>query len=201
VVDTVCQAFGHGRGVVTEEVGGVAGEPPAGRFHSHRQVPVVESRFRRDSGGQKPVDEAVVVVEARRVHARVGARLRDDASPGDREPVAVEAETGEQCDVLVEPMIAVRSRFCCAAVDDISRSVDEVIPDGAPAPISGACSFDLESGRGRGEAQSCQRLSIERMNAVHASNMSWKLGGCNRPAASPHRGRSGSKSVCGRWWT
>src|SRR5699024_10121409 len=36
-----------------------------------------------------------------------------------------------------------------------------------------------ESGRGRGEAQTCQRLSIERMNAVHASNMSWKLGGSN----------------------
>src|SRR5699024_12368066 len=107
--------------------------------------------------------------------SRVGARLRTDSSPGDREPVAVEAETGEQCDALVEPVIAVRSRFCCAAVDDISRSVDEVIPDVAPTPISGACTFDLEGGRGRGEAQSCQRLSIESMNAVAAADRSWVL--------------------------
>src|SRR5699024_6312793 len=178
--------------------GGVATERPAGRFHIHRQVTMVESRFRCDPGGQKPVDEAVVVVAARRVHARVGARLRNDSSPGDRDPVAVEAETGEQCDVLVEPVIAVRSRFCCAVVDDISRSVNEVIPDGAPTPISGACTSNLEGGRGRGEAQTCQRLSIERMNAVHASNMSWKLGGCNRPVrCGPDRGRSASKSVCG----
>src|SRR5699024_5320482 len=144
---------------------------------------------RCDSGGQQPVDEAVVVVEARRVHARVGARPRDDASPGDRESVAIDTETGEQRDVLVEPVVAVRSRFCRAAVDDVAGGVDEVIPDGAPATICGACSFDLEGGRGRGEAQSCQRLGIERMNAVHASNMSWKLGGCNRPAAcGPDRG-------------
>src|SRR5699024_6348118 len=34
--------------------------------------------------------------------------------------------------------------------------------------------------------------------AVHASNMSWKLGGCNRAIRwGPDRGRSGPKSVCG----
>ena len=68
------------------------------------EIPVVEGDDRLDAGGEKIVDQAGVVVEAGLVDG--ADAVGQDARPGDREAVGVDAEILEERDVL-EVLLAV----------------------------------------------------------------------------------------------
>ena len=97
-VQPVAEVLADERRVVGEPAGDVAVHPAALVLQRARQVPVVERREGLQAALQHAVDQPVVEVEARLVD-RAGA-LGDQARPGEREAVAVEAAVADQVEVL-----------------------------------------------------------------------------------------------------
>ena len=90
VVDAVAEALDDRLGVLDERLGRRARGPAACVLERLRRVPVEERRERLDPVREQLVDETVVEVEARRVHA--AATLGKHARPRDREAERVEPE-------------------------------------------------------------------------------------------------------------
>src|SRR5699024_4849111 len=76
-----------------------------------------------------------------------------DADPRDREAVPVDAEPGDQVDVIGGAPVAVACRLGIAAVEAGSRAVDGVVPDRAGPAVGGVRSLDLAGRCGGGPAQ------------------------------------------------
>jgi hypothetical protein len=89
VLDPVGVPLPDQGGVLGEGLDGLAVEPAAVVLEGLRQVPVVQRHHRLDAGGEQPVDEAVVEVQALLVG--LAAALRQHARPRDGEPVAADA--------------------------------------------------------------------------------------------------------------
>src|SRR4249920_594139 len=65
--DTIRERVVHELRIIGESVGSVAGGPPARVLERLREIPVIESEYRCDAGGEQFVDEPAVEVEARLV--------------------------------------------------------------------------------------------------------------------------------------
>ena len=90
VPDPVAEPRDDDLGVFRERLDGLARRPAALVLERLREVPVVQRHERLDAVREQVVDEPVVEVEARLVHAP--AALGQDARPRDREAERAEAE-------------------------------------------------------------------------------------------------------------
>ena len=133
--------------VLRERLHRVAGRPPAAVLERLRKVPVVEGHVRVDARGEEVVDEAVVVVEAGRVHAP--GPVGKDARPRDREAKGVEPQLADQAEVLRPSVVRVAGDRARVACHDVPGHVAEAIPDALAATVLAGRSFDLVGGRGR----------------------------------------------------
>ena len=137
----VGEALADDRGVVREPVDGGPVQPAAVVLERLRQVPVVERDHRLDARLEQAVDEAVVEVEARRVHRPLPGRL--DPRPGHRHPVPAGTEAPHQGDVLGVAVVVVGGHVAGAAVRDPSRLADERVPDAGSAAVLARRPLDL----------------------------------------------------------
>ncbi len=137
----VAQARGDDLDVLGERLDRLADRPAAAVLERLRQVPVVERRERLDPVLEELVDQVVVEVQSRRVHAT--APVRDDARPGDREPVRVEPELAHQAHVFRVAVVGVARDPAVIAVRDRSRSGRKPVPDALPAAVLAHRSLDL----------------------------------------------------------
>ena len=96
-LDPVAERVDDDLGVVAKPLDRLAIAPGALLLQRLRQVPMEERDHRLDAGGDQIVDQAAVVGEAGRVH--LAGALGQDARPGDREAVGVDAELAHQRDV------------------------------------------------------------------------------------------------------
>jgi hypothetical protein len=139
-------ALGREGRVRREGLGGVPHAPAATILECLREVPVVEGDGRCDAGGQQVVDEAVVEVQALGVD-RSGA-LGQQAGPGDREPVAVDAEPAQQADVLAVAVVVAAGGVARGAAEGAARGMAEGVPDGRAAAVLVVGALDLVGGGG-----------------------------------------------------
>ena len=131
--------------------------PEAYSLFSRRGAPLVprdrifgiRERMLADGSVEQPVDEPVVVVEPGVVHPVGGPAGRHHARPGDRETVGVDAELGEQRDVLRPAVVAVARDVTGVAAADPAGGVAERVPDARPAAVGVPAALDLV-GRRRG---------------------------------------------------
>ena len=146
LVDAVAEAFGHDAREPDELIDGFAAHPAAAAvLEPLRGVPVVEAGGRTHAAGEQPVDEPVVVVEARLVDGAL--RVGDDARPGDRETVRLCAELAEQVEVLVEPVVFVGGCAEVGAVGHVEQAgLEGRVPHGWRLAVRVPCAFDLVGG-------------------------------------------------------
>jgi hypothetical protein len=130
----------HGR-VLGEAVRRVAVRPAAGILERLRQVPVVQGGDGRDPASEESVNELRVEVDAGLVD-RAGSG-GDDARPGDREAVGLQAEALHQVEVRLEQVIVAVRHVAGRAVADQPRRVREGVPDRRAATILVPGAFDL----------------------------------------------------------
>ena len=145
VVDPVAERVVDCHGVVAEAVGRVAVRPASFLLQRLRQVPVVERQPREDARAEQLVDEAAVEVESGRVHRAVAG---NDARPGGREAVRLEAEGGHQRDVLRHAVVVVDGAFRGVAAGDRVRHPGEGVPDGVLLAVLVGGALDLRGGGG-----------------------------------------------------
>src|SRR5438105_2810293 len=92
------------------------------------------------------VDEAVVEVEARLIHASASAR--EDARPRDREPERVEPELAHERDVVAIAVVEVAREVPGVAVSHLPRRRAEAIPNALTAAFIVRRALDLVRGGG-----------------------------------------------------
>jgi hypothetical protein len=153
VGDAVAEALGDDRGVVGEREGRVALRPAAPVLERLRQVPVVEGDGRGDAGLQQTVDQLVVEGQALGVHRAVA--VRDDARPGDRQAVGVDAQPAHQGDVLAPAVVVVAGHVAVVAAGGLPRGVREGVPDRRRAAVLRHGPLDLVRRGGRAHRKSC----------------------------------------------
>ena len=90
-IEPVAEAGDHRLGIALVGIGRRARRPAAVAHQRQRQVPVVERREGLDVARLAAIDEAVVEIEPLFVD-RAGA-FRNDARPGDREAIGLDAES------------------------------------------------------------------------------------------------------------
>ena len=145
--DAVAQRAEHGRRVIGEALGGLAGGPAAEpRLERLRQVPVVQRHDRRDVALEQLVDQPCVEVEAALVERP--ATLREDPRPGDAEAIRLEPDLLHQVEVLRPAVVVVAGDVAGVAVLDHARRVAEAVPDRLAAAVLGDGALDLVGGRG-----------------------------------------------------
>lgn len=155
VRDPVAETLRHDVCVVGEALGRVPVEPSALRFDRTGHLPVEESRERDHSGVEQEIDETGVVVESRDFTGSPAVRL--DACPRDGESVAVETEPGGQSHIGLRMPITVARGLRGRPVDDRTRPLEEVVPDGSSGWRCGAGTLDLERRGRRRPAEACGR--------------------------------------------
>jgi hypothetical protein len=100
VPDPVADAFDHPPGVAGEVAGHVWVCPAAGVGDPRRQGEVLQRHDRFDAAFQAGVDHVLVVLQSGLVEL---SRPRLDAGPFNREAVGVQAQIGQQADVVSVP--------------------------------------------------------------------------------------------------
>ena len=106
-----------------------------------RRVPVEQRHERVDPVAEELVDEAIVEVEPRRVHAP--AAFGKDPRPGDREPERVQAELVHQADVVAVAMVEVARDIAVVAQAYLAGRRAETVPDTLAATVLLGRAFDL----------------------------------------------------------
>src|SRR5688572_17990196 len=107
---------------------------------------MVEAEPRFDAGGEQAVDQSVVKSQPSFVHRATTGR--QNARPGNREPVGADAEIAHQRDVLGVAVIVIAGDIASIAVGNTAGYATVSVPDARPAPIDLRCAFDLVA-RGR----------------------------------------------------
>src|SRR5699024_7606525 len=79
--------------------------------------------------------------------------LRLDTGPGDGEPVGVQAEPGQQVQVLLHPVVVIAGHIAGVAVPDPARSMAEGVPDARATPVLPGSTFHLVGGGGRAQGE------------------------------------------------
>src|SRR5262249_44066912 len=118
-------------GVVAEPPDRVPVRPATGVLQRLGQFPVIERDQRRHSPAQQPGHGPLVAVGPAGPHGP--AAIGYYPGPGDREPVAVEAEPADEIQVLVDAAKVIAGDVAVIAVGDLARSGRERIPDRLPA--------------------------------------------------------------------
>ena len=157
--DPVAEPGGDDLDVLAERLDRAALDPASLVLEAGGEVPVVERHDRRDVIAEQLVDDAVVEVEARRVHA--AAALGQHARPGDREAERGRPEVTDEADVLDVAMVEVARDRAVVAVAHLARRAAEAVPDALAAPVELARPLDLvrrgadtpEEGGGRAVAR------------------------------------------------
>src|SRR5262245_7836988 len=175
MADAVAQLLGHVAGVVRERIDGVAVLPSTLVLQRLRQLPVIQRGERRDPGSDQLVDQAVVEVETLRVW--LTGPGREDARPGDGEPIRVRAEVLHQRDILLIAMIVVVCDVAGIAVLDVAWCVGIGVPDRGTLAIFIPRALDLVRGRAGAPKEPVWKLS--RCGPSHVCSRSGlRIGGC-----------------------
>ena len=126
---------GHPGAEAAHELGSVSGELRAGFARSPaalvlkrlRKIPVIERHVRGNALRVERVEQTAVEGPAFLVPGSFAERL--DTRPGDRETIGLDAQFGEQRDVLFDAVVVVAGDVTVVAAGDLARSVGEAIPD------------------------------------------------------------------------
>src|SRR5271156_6217850 len=105
VLDPVSEPLRHDAGIVGEFFGSIAIEPATPILQGLRQVPVIETKPRRNATRDQAIDQPVVEIEA--AWFDVASARRQDAGPSRREAVGHKAATREQLDVVAPAVIMI----------------------------------------------------------------------------------------------
>ena len=127
VLDAVAQAARDGVGQLQKGIDRGALVPAAALLQELRQVPVVERGPGLQAAFQHAVDQALVEVQAFRI--RPAARLAEDARPGNREAVGIQAEIARDVQVFRPAVVVVAGHRPVRAVADLARRGGEAVPD------------------------------------------------------------------------
>ena len=138
----------HGAGVLEEAVDDIAVGPAAGLLQCLRHVPVVQRQPRQNVGTEQLIDEALVEVDARRVHrSPVGTHPR----PRRREAVGLQPETLHERDVVAVAVVVIARDIAALPADDGPGNAREGIPDRRCPTVFEGCALDLVGGGGSTE--------------------------------------------------
>nr|WP_267283518.1 hypothetical protein [Amycolatopsis methanolica] len=113
------------------------------------EVEVVQGDDGLDAASEQFVDELVVEGDAGRTRGAVA--VGDDLGPRDGEPVGPQAQLGEECHVLLEPVVVV------GGYAEVGSSLGEGDPDvlnARPLVVGIAAALHMV-GRGRSTPQKC----------------------------------------------
>src|SRR5450631_1059460 len=138
----------HG-GVPRETEGGLAVRPSTCILKGLRQIPVVERGDGLDTASDQPVDQGGVEVDTRLVdRPRPG---RNDARPGDRESIGLQAQARHQVEIFLEAMVVIVGDVSGVSVHDQTRGVAERVPDRRAPAVLVPGALDLVRRRRRAE--------------------------------------------------
>jgi hypothetical protein len=146
VLHAIAQVLDHHLHVFAERVRRRPRGPAARFLQALREVPVEEGRVGDDARFQQGVHQPAVEVEALLVHG--AAPFGQDARPGDREAIGLEAELLHEGDVFAPPVIVVAGHVARGPVADPARRAAEPVPDGLPASVPVRGALDLIGGGG-----------------------------------------------------
>ena len=173
-IEPVAEPGDRRLGVALEGVGRRTRRPAAVAHQRQRQVPVVERREGLDAARLQPVDEPIVEIEPLLVD-RPGA-FRNDARPGDREAVGLDAEALDQVEILVQPVIVIAGDIAVVTAMDPARHVRERVPDRGLAAIGLRRALDLEGGGRHAEDEIAGKAGGKRFGVGHGSELrAWIL--------------------------
>src|SRR4051794_30386107 len=122
-------------------MGSVPVGPSASILQCLRQVPVIEGHVRLDPRGVQLVDQATVEIETIRIWS--SHSTREDAWPGDREPIASQTKIAHQRNVSRVTMVVIAGDVASVTVGYLARSVAECIPDRRPTTVLPHRPFNL----------------------------------------------------------
>jgi len=140
-VDPIAVAPRHQGGVIGKPAGAVTNGPAAEIVEILRQIPVIQAEPGLDSRRQQRVDEAVIECQPRLVG--VTAAVRQDARPGDRKPIGVDAEIAHQRNVLGPTMVMIAGGVAGIAVGDAPDLAAKGVPDAGASTVFTHGAFDL----------------------------------------------------------
>src|SRR5262249_19010153 len=145
VLHAVAELLGDVSAVVREGLRSVLGYPAAVLVLKRlRKIPVIERGEWLDALGAKLVGEALVEVDALRI--RRARALREDARPGDGEPVGGRVDVLHQRDVLLVAVVVVVGDVAIVVVLDVAGRVREFVPDRLALAVLVPSALDLIRG-------------------------------------------------------
>ncbi len=144
---TIAKPADHERGVFGKPVCDVRIEPAAELIERRGEIPVVEGDHGLDAVREQRVDQPLVEVEARRVHA--AAAVGQDPAPRDAEAIGREPERAHQRDVLRVPAVVVARDIAGVTVVDTPGRMREAVPDARAGAVGERRAFDLVRRRRR----------------------------------------------------
>ncbi len=144
--EPIAQPRVHAERVVDEAAHGVALGPAAALLQGLGQVPVVQRQVGLDAARQQAIHQALVEAEAARVPGAVPLGLH--TRPRHREAVGIDAERGDQVEVVLQAVVVVAGDSAVAAVGDGARLAAEAVPDRRPLAVGLGRAFDLERAGG-----------------------------------------------------
>ncbi len=130
---------------ITCSRGGIALQPAAGQHQVKRQVPVVDGGPGVDSDREQAIDQSVVEVQAAGIGCPPAGRL--DSRPGNREPVCVDSQAGEQRHIIGVAVIVIDGDLTGASVYGSAWDGRDGVPDRRPATVDRGGALDAEGGR------------------------------------------------------
>src|SRR5690606_10114689 len=130
--------------VVGEPARAVGVEPPAPLKEREGIVPVKEGDVGLDVAREQRVDEAIVEIQAPLVGC--ARTLGQHARPAHARAIRVDAQGGEQLDVLRVAPVVIAGDAPVVAVPDRSGAVAERVPDAGPLTVEVMGTLDLIGG-------------------------------------------------------
>ena len=132
---------GHRGGIPGEGFCRIIIQPATLVLQGLRQIPVVERDIGLDPCRKQCIDQPVIPCKTCRIDW--SRALREDARPGNREPVRLQVHLFQQCNILCPAMVAVAGDVPGIAVPCFARHMAEGIPDGQSPTILLHCALDL----------------------------------------------------------
>src|SRR5205823_4519963 len=123
----VAQPACHLAGVVRKPPRSISRRPSSAVLQRLRQVPVIERHQWADAVFEERIDQPVVEVEPDPVGG--SGSVRYDPRPAHGEAVSVEAEGGDQFDIVPPPVVVVTSDLSALAMLDDTGPPAEEVPD------------------------------------------------------------------------
>ena len=135
------EVLSHFCGILSKSVGGILAAPAALFFQSLRQVPVIQSYIRLDSGFQQGIHKGIVIGKAFLVP--VCTAVWGNAGPCHGKAVGFQVHRLQQCKVLFPAVVAVAGNVTGLAPVGAARCVGKNIPDAQSLAALCGTTFDL----------------------------------------------------------